>query len=647
MKKISLLVYGLFCLGTANAQFADLHDFATGNPQGSLTFSVTGDTLFGMTKLGGIGAGNIFSINKDGSGYRQLHSFTGPADGEFPVGNLTLSGNILYGMTPYHCTIFSIHTDGSGFKVLSTNINSSPKGSLTLLGGKFYGTSSTQSGSVFSVDTNGSGYKTLYTFPFNAATSGVNLNGSLTPSVTGDTLFGMVTYGSSLYGNIFCIHTDGSGYTDMFDFDTLTGASPRGSLILYNGLLYGMTNYGGLYGGTSGPFSGGFGGTIFSIHTDGSGFTVLVNAGAPAWSSNSSGQVADCSLAYGSLTVYNGLLYGMTSAASSEYGNVFSVHLDGSGYAALWEFYQYPIPGGTPHGDVVISGNMLYGMVGVGNGAGEGFIFADTLLNTTASVVANVSSSGDSDGIATANPAGGILPPTGDGYTYLWSDPNAQTNDTAIGLTAGTYTVTVNDWAGSVVSATVTISTNSILPIELLNFDAQAVGASAKLTWTTATETNNNYFTVMRSKDGVNWENIGTVKGAGNSDNMLYYYFIDDNASNRVNGNGTLYYRISQTDFDGKSEKFNVKDVTFQSSISSLEIYPNPVTNYLNIRLKASNNIISVQVINAMGQIVYAANQLATNGGISTSQFTEGTYLLRIITATNAYQQKFIKIESK
>ncbi len=644
MKKINLLVFALFCLGigTANAQFADLHDFGVGNPKSSLTLSVTGDTLFGMSKLGGtLGGGCIFSMNKDGSGYQVLHSFI-TTDGEFPIGNLILSGNILYGMTPYLGVIFSIHTNGSGFKVLA-EIGSGPEGSLTLLGGKFYGTKSQGNGTIFSIDTNGSGFTTLHTMA-TPVIVGSNLVGSLTASVTGDTLFGMATYGSTGYGNIFCIRTDGSGYKEMFDFSLLTGASPHGSLILYNGLLYGMTYYGGIYGGTSG------GGTIFSIHTDGSGFTVLLNSGAIVGGSNLSGGVADASLAFGSLTAYNGLLYGMSSAAESSYGNVFSVHPDGSGYTALWEFYQYPITGGSPQGNVVISGNMLYGMVGVataGSGVGEGYIFADTLLNTTASVVANVSSSGDSDGIATANPTGGMQSPSGDGYyTYLWSDPNAQTTDTAIGLAAGTYTVTVTDWAGSVVSATVTVPANSGLPIGLLSFDAQAAGVTAKLTWATATEINNNYFTVMRSKDGSNWENIGTIKGAGNSDKTIYYSFIDDNAANKVNGNGTLYYRIKQTDFDGKSETFGVKPVKFQSTVSALTIYPNPVTDNLNIQLGKNDNITRVEIINCMGQTVYNANQLAPGGNINTSQLTEGVYLLRITTENNIQQQKFIKTRS-
>jgi len=636
MKKINLLVFVLFCLGmgTANAQFADLHDFAVGNPKSSLTLSVTGDTLFGMSKLGGtLGAGCIFSMNKDGSGYQVLHSFI-VTDGEFPIGNLILSGNVLYGMTPYLGVIFSIHTDGSGFKVLA-EIGSGPEGSLTLLGGKFYGTKSQGNGTIFSIDTNGSGFTTLHTMA-TPVIIGSNLVGSLTASVTGDTLFGMATYGSSGYGNIFCIRTDGSGYTEMFDFDATNGASPHGSLILYNGLLYGMTYYGGIYGGTSGD------GTIFSIHTDGSGFTVLLNSGAIVGGSNLSGGIADASLAYGSLTAYNGLLYGMSSQAISSYGNVFSVHPDGSGYTALWEFWTNN-SGGNPHGDVVISGNMLYGMVGSGIYS-QGYIFADTLLSTTASVVANVSSSGDSDGIATANPTGGMQSPSGDGYyTYLWSDANAQTTDTAIGLAAGTYTVTVNDWAGSVVSATVTVSDNSTLPIGLLSFDAQAAGATAKLTWATATEINNNYFTVMRSKDGLSWENIGTVIGAGNSDKTIYYSFIDDNAANIINGNGTLYYRIRQTDFDGKSETFSVKAVNFRSVVSSLYIYPNPVTDNLNIKLGNKNNITSVEIINTLGQIVYTSNQLASDGVINTEPFPEGIYLLQITAGNNIYQKKFIK----
>ena len=95
------------------------------NPDGSLTLS--GSKLFGMTAVGGTSnTGTLFSMNTDGTGFRPLHSFTGGVtDGYEPQGSLTLSGSTLYGMTGQggsgnHGVLFSIRTDGTGFGLLES-----------------------------------------------------------------------------------------------------------------------------------------------------------------------------------------------------------------------------------------------------------------------------------------------------------------------------------------------------------------------------------------------------------------------------------------------------------------------------------------------------------------------------------------------
>jgi len=83
------------------------------------------------------------------------------------------------------------------------------------------------------------------------------------------------------------------------------------------------------------------------------------------------------------------------------------------------------------------------------------------------------------------------------------------------------------------------------LPIELIQFKATKVGAYVQLDWSTATEINNDYFTVERSVDGENFEVILTEKGAGNSSTQKDYRRYDEQP--RV---GYNYYRLSQTDFN-------------------------------------------------------------------------------------------------
>jgi uncharacterized repeat protein (TIGR03803 family) len=117
----------IFRMNTDGTGFALLHTFvaSTGDgwaPHGSLVLS--GSTLYGMTSQGGGGAGSIFQINTDGTGYSRLHAFAGgTADGSKPLGDLLIAGNTLYGPTSLGGTfnlgtIFEINTDGSGYGLL-------------------------------------------------------------------------------------------------------------------------------------------------------------------------------------------------------------------------------------------------------------------------------------------------------------------------------------------------------------------------------------------------------------------------------------------------------------------------------------------------------------------------------------------------
>jgi len=92
------------------------------------------------------------------------------------------------------------------------------------------------------------------------------------------------------------------------------------------------------------------------------------------------------------------------------------------------------------------------------------------------------------------------------------------------------------------------------LPIELMEFNGKQNGVNNLLYWNTASEQNNDYFTLERTTDGDNWEEVTRMNGAGNSQEVLSYSYLDSQYERgKVN-----YYRLSQTDFDGNSETFNV-----------------------------------------------------------------------------------------
>jgi hypothetical protein len=98
--------------------------------------------------------------------------------------------------------------------------------------------------------------------------------------------------------------------------------------------------------------------------------------------------------------------------------------------------------------------------------------------------------------------------------------------------------------------------------------------------WQTASALDNDYFIIERSKDGIPSERIGIVQGAGNSNIVLDYEFVDQNPYS-----GTSYYRLIQVDYDGQSETFDWVAVAFEDEeIQSMNIFPNPLSgNMLNI----------------------------------------------------------------
>ncbi len=185
MKKMYLLLSSVLMLGTGvlNAQITDLHDFSSNSyPYADITAS--GNKLFGSAYEGGANNyGYFFSVNKDGSGFKDLWdcddtgSFVGNSNGYYPYGDVTIINNKIYGFNydggaHGYGNIFRIDTNGNGYKDLydfSLTTGAYPGwGSLTLIGNKFFGMASGggvyDSGAIFSIDTNGAGYKDLYDF---------------------------------------------------------------------------------------------------------------------------------------------------------------------------------------------------------------------------------------------------------------------------------------------------------------------------------------------------------------------------------------------------------------------------------------------------------------------------------------------------
>ena len=139
---------------------------------------------------------------------------------------------------------------------------------------------------------------------------------------------------------------------------------------------------------------------------------------------------------------------------------------------------------------------------------------------------------------------------------------------------------------------------NIVLPIELLTFDAKLNGKVVDLFWSTASEINNDYFTIERSKNGIAFEKVIDVDGAGNSLSVLHYATVD-----KAPFEGISYYRLKQTDFNGQSKYSNMVSVSFNAI--NVKIYPVPFTDELTIEIRGSNKPVGFEILNALGIIVY------------------------------------------
>lgn len=120
----------------------------------------------------------------------------------------------------------------------------------------------------------------------------------------------------------------------------------------------------------------------------------------------------------------------------------------------------------------------------------------------------------------------------------------------------------------------------SPLPIELLDFSAILNNKKVDLTWTTMSETNNSHFEIERSKDGIEFEKITSVKGANNSSSIINYLEIDYNPLP-----GISYYRLKQVDYLGSFSYSKIATVKNQPSNETINIYPNPSSGKMNIDL--------------------------------------------------------------
>ncbi len=248
----------VYSIDSSGADFKDIFNFngTDGTANGRVQFVISGYKLYGITSDGGAHHyGTIFSIDTNGGGFKDMYDFN-YTDGAHPFSPLYLVGTKLFGMASYggpsnDGCIFSIDTSGTGYRDL-LNFNGtngrSPDAPLTFVGGTMFGTAGFGGlydyGVIFSMDTSGSRFKKLFDF------NGLNGWSPLCNFViSGSVMYGIVEFGAANNdGGLFSIDTNGGNFTDILDFNGTNGQQPHDYLILAGNTFYGTTTEGGFFG---------------------------------------------------------------------------------------------------------------------------------------------------------------------------------------------------------------------------------------------------------------------------------------------------------------------------------------------------------------------------------------------------------------
>ncbi len=177
------------------------------------------------------------------------------------------------------------------------------------------------------------------------------------------------------------------------------------------------------------------------------------------------------------------------------------------------------------------------------------------------------------------------------------------------------------------------------LPVSLFSFTVKKSNNQASLLeWKTVSEKNNDYFIIERSSDGINFEYIGTVDGAGSSNNLLSYSFVDENPYLGVN-----YYRLKQVDFNGQSEYSVIRIVDFDET--SLALVSNGTDYYIALNSKETIQV-SYVIYSSDGKEVRTTNLVmggnSNKSALDLTGLASSVYYIKINAGENYIADKLL-----
>jgi hypothetical protein len=251
-------------------------------------------------------------------------------------------------------------------------------------------------------------------------------------------------------------------------------------------------------------------------------------------------------------------------------------------------------------------------------------------ISTTSTIVNDIagpslslfdSINGCATGNIVATGLGGTAP-----YQYSIDGVTYQTSTMFPCLAVGTYVITVMDSNQCTAIAAMTLL-GSQLPVSLLSFDATPGNNVVNIDWITASEKNNDYFTIEKSKEGKIFTPILVKDGAGNSTSILTYHDVDEHPFY-----GLSYYRLKQTDFDGTKTYSNIVPVKFESKSQQYYSYYNKADQAVHIIFTSKPGFdISIELHDMAGKLIDDEHELSgADLRINVPGISEGLYALMI-----------------
>lgn len=179
----------------------------------------------------------------------------------------------------------------------------------------------------------------------------------------------------------------------------------------------------------------------------------------------------------------------------------------------------------------------------------------------------------------------------------------------------------------------------TVLPVEIIHFTAIRDANKTFIKWISASENNIQFYSLEKSSDGIHFTNLAKINAAGNSNSEIQYEVLDDEANE-----GTIYYRLSYTDYNGDLKIHQTITIENPDSFT-FKVFPNPAHEFITISSAESISLSSIEIINQIGVLVKTENIIIKDfpAKVFIQELPDGFYYVIVRSDNSFYSASFIK----